>query len=1632
MGRKQAGRPRRRNTAMLGPTANSMRWLINALQQLAPSLSVTHPLSAMVPDSHKNCLIRCLFLLVWFSTLPAPAQEWCRVLEKGPERLILEITTPLIVPDTLAVSSGLNTSFASSPWPLLQDERFPALPSQTLLLDWPVQEVHLRILSAAPEEGFAVAPLVYSSDLPVTGASVEPLPWQREFRSGPAVPAEVVYAGAAGRQRLWMLRIYPWRYDAQAAVLSRRASMRLELTGSGGLPAAERRPALAGAGVLAMASSAHLARSSSGDSGVFLAPGRVRLTVDEEGWYRVTGADLRKAGIDLLEVDVEKLRLSCGGTAVPFFFNGGKNGQLDPGESIEFYGTGLRREAPAATPDLYQDPFSRSNVYWLDWEGEAGVRMEEEYSESPTSGSARIPYAFYQTVHVEQDNHFTTFDDISMADSLRDHWLYDSGLAAGHKRSYPFPLRYPDARSLLPVKVRVMLTGLTTAYTELHQAAVFLNDRFAARGRGERQGIIDLQSQEVIGLLAASLSAENNTLTLVNEFDPTRTDYIALNWFEVTYPRLYRADEGWLEFTIPPEEEPGLFRFTIDGFADGAVEIFKLGASRIAGASVTEATARDGLRSMHLQFLDTVPSHDVRYIAVAASAKKTPLRIEAVRRQWQPSSGGDIDYIVIAPRAFLAEKALPQLMQHRQGQGHRAAGVAVEDIFDYLNHGRRSPLAIKAFLKWAAERWPLKYCLLAGDGSFQRTPVRGDTLDLVPVYMRQTLKYGAAASDFWYTLLEGEDEIPDLCIGRLPARTPEQLEIVVDKIIDHETRAVEDQWHNRLLFVGGNTMIFRTKGMALAGKVPPAWSPAMLFTTADPGRSPDPFFGNTPELLDFIDEGCAVIGFHGHGGGAIWSDDGLLGLEDVASLNNRGRYPLILSMTCFTGDFEQPVGENLAETMLFAPQKGTMAFLGAGGYGWLENDDMLQAAIMSCLYENPEATLGELLTAGKIRYFSQYYGSDIARAEVNQYTIFGDPATRLRLPVLRTEAGIANPLLAAGDTLELSLHWPFAPGTAAVEFELERGLPISGGSLHFAGSRTGHRLPLPAGSTGGTGIVRFHGVDGLGLQQTHGAARFSLEPAFFDSLRVLPAGQDTLRLLVQLFSRTAPDSVFCLFRGDTLRMEQAGPGWYGLAVKSWWVPLACQFLALYDGGAILSGQYNHDPAGRLNVEALPDRLSWGGEEQPILFLPVMNWGNGSGMARIYLDYRQGGDESWHPLSADTIAVRPYTGALASFPLYTSPGDLSIRFRIETGQAGVLETWTAVTPHHYALEAGAGFRFIAGPADTLRPDDRALCVASPRTVSGNSVFRVERLAPARLHEQPDFAASPAIPVYSLQFSRPEAVVDGVLFSCAVPPADDAPGAVESAALFRYAAATRKWVRLPAAVEGSRLNASIRESGLYTILWAADDRPPEVDAAFDGRPSAANGFVNRNTTISLQLRDENGIDAAPGRLHFMLDGRLLDGNSWALPDSIINGNLIPLSLRPELQPGPHTLAVTVSDCNGNTMAAREFNFQVAEAFALRMLGNYPNPFAARTTFVYLLSSSADKLSLRIYTASGRLIREFNGASAEDPNPLSADYHEITWDGRDEEGYEAANGVYFYRLTARSGDKSEEITGKMARLR
>jgi flagellar hook assembly protein FlgD len=93
------------------------------------------------------------------------------------------------------------------------------------------------------------------------------------------------------------------------------------------------------------------------------------------------------------------------------------------------------------------------------------------------------------------------------------------------------------------------------------------------------------------------------------------------------------------------------------------------------------------------------------------------------------------------------------------------------------------------------------------------------------------------------------------------------------------------------------------------------------------------------------------------------------------------------------------------------------------------------------------------------------------------------------------------------------------------------------------------------------------------------------------------------------------------------------------------------------------------------------------------------------------------------------------------------------------------------------------------------------------------------------------------------------------------------------------------------------------------------------------------------------------------------------------------------------------------------------------------NFPNPFSRSTTFTFQRPSTEPvEVEVKIYTLSGRLIQVLQPGSSTDR------FVQIPWDGRDRDGSEVANGVYFYKVITRSltEGKSVEAIGKLAVLR
>jgi hypothetical protein len=195
-----------------------------------------------------------------------------------------------------------------------------------------------------------------------------------------------------------------------------------------------------------------------------------------------------------------------------------------------------------------------------------------------------------------------------------------------------------------------------------------------------------------------------------------------------------------------------------------------------------------------------------------------------------------------------------------------------------------------------------------------------------------------------------------------------------------------------------------------------------------------------------------------------------------------------------------------------------------------------------------------------------------------------------------------------------------------------------------------------------------------------------------------------------------------------------------------------------------------------------------------------------------------------------------------------------------------------------------------------------------------------------------------------------------------------------------------------------------------------------------------FVAHNPTIEILAQDDNAALALQDDTTVVtvtLDERPIPYSVLAAGKGKADNELF-LRFQPDFT-GPdttHTLVVTVEDVTGNRAADSPYqlHFRTQSELAVENIYPYPNPMSASTVFAFRLRGRdallVEEFRLRIYTVTGRLVREFDlvedGMSLE-AGALRIGWNKLRWDGRDADGDLVGTGVYLYRVFARAeGDE------------
>ncbi|MEJ2430236.1 MAG: C25 family cysteine peptidase, partial [Deltaproteobacteria bacterium] len=426
------------------------------------------------------------------------------------------------------------------------------------------------------------------------------------------------------------------------------------------------------------------------------------------------------------------------------------------------------------------------------------------------------------------------------------------------------------------------------------------------------------------------------------------------------------------------------------------------------------------------------------YLVVSGNGAKSPVAISEDNPSTLSDDQNGADYIVITHRelgwdgAGVAQSWLTELLALRENQGLRVMAVDIEDIYDEFSYGLSTPRAVKDFLSYAYQNWTSpspRYVLLVGDGTFDPKDhmATGATSFITP-YLTATEHMGETVSEDWLVRVSGDDAMADLFIGRLPASSLEEADLMVQKILSYETSGnTKDDWEKTVLLISDNQTedfeaAFEEMNETVASLVPAGFSSPIRGYLGDycPVVETCSAAPLTTDLSGWITSGALIVHYSGHGSTQIWADEHIFDTDDVSALTNPANeeiLPFFVSMSCLTGYFAYPEVFNfpsLAEELLLASDKGAVAAFMPSGMTTTEGQKILDRALFDAIFTQDMRTLGEAIAHAKETLLSQ--GSQYEEV-AGTFLLFGDPAMTLKVPLPHRPEGFSAQRTTTGVTL---------------------------------------------------------------------------------------------------------------------------------------------------------------------------------------------------------------------------------------------------------------------------------------------------------------------------------------------------------------------------------------------------------------------------------------------------------------------------------------------------------------------------------------------------------------------------------------------------------------------------------------
>ena len=675
----------------------------------------------------------------------------------------------------------------------------------------------------------------------------------------------------------------------------------------------------------------------------------IEIDVQQPGVVRVSGKELRALGVAVDAIDSQAYALTRGTVTMPLHTSR-SGGTLADADYVEFVAD--------FSPTLY----SRTATYTLRNDRSRAERIYVNNAAVPAKGNKP---EFHMATRSFERNLAYSFS-APVADPFYAARVLANGSAASYSTQLTLDRPYAaGGGGLLQV---TLWGGSDFAADPDHHVLLGLNGRNIANHwfNGTDAAVLEAP------LDAATLAAGVLNLDVQLPFDNGQIyDLVNYDKAQVTYPRQLYAERGALDFELDAD----IVAVKDTGSDDVSAYALDTGkVTRLRTESVCSRAASEGCSTSFA----ALRRGNVRYLIASASAA---LANRSLRTAAQDANlfAGPARLLIVAHAQFI--DAAQTLADARRAEGWSVDVVDVAQVYRQFGLGAVDASAIRNYLVRAAADRATSHVLLFGGDSYDYHNNLGlQTISHLPssyVGYDSISRYVPSDSDLADL---NRDGVPDLAIGRLPARTQAEAQAMVAKILLHDTLSSSGR---AVMVADRGGYAARTQSLAL---VMPRDIEVLALQVDDITNAA----AVRTQLLGAIAAGVDVVNYHGHSAPTRWSFENILSTSHVAQV--QATAPFIANqLGCWNNYYVDPRSDSLARAMLAAPA-AAVAALGPTGLADEFSEEALAGLLLPMLHDE-QLHLGDAILQAK-RLLSTQPSTPAKDIQLG-FNLLGDPSMRL-------------------------------------------------------------------------------------------------------------------------------------------------------------------------------------------------------------------------------------------------------------------------------------------------------------------------------------------------------------------------------------------------------------------------------------------------------------------------------------------------------------------------------------------------------------------------------------------------------------------------------------------------------------